>query len=49
MTKIMKKPANMIGAGIAIGVAVGVAMDNVYYYMVTDEFKFFSRCLKGRF
>ena len=25
----MTKPANMIGTGIAIGVAVGVAMDNV--------------------
>ena len=25
----MTKPANMIGAGIAIGVTVGVAMDDV--------------------
>ena len=24
-----KKPANMVGAGIAIGAAIGVAIDNV--------------------
>jgi hypothetical protein len=22
--------------------------EGIYYYMVTDEFPFFSRCLKGR-
>tara|TARA_B100000700_G_C15021635_1_gene846016 strand:+ start:1586 stop:1768 length:183 start_codon:yes stop_codon:yes gene_type:complete len=26
---MMKKPANMMGAGIAIGIAVGVAIGNI--------------------